>query len=127
MLLYSFLGEKLLSSNLVAKTALDKKGVKLGKIIREDSVLTDNSGVREYYAVIRYQTFPREFNYSLPLETYEILSIDDKTVAFDITKKEFQSLIKQLKLARKIRAKSAKFGEADKNDQAAAVAYRMKF
>ena len=117
----------ILSSNLVAKTALDKNGVKLGKIIREDSVLTDNLGIKEYFAVIRYQIFPREVNYSLPLDSYEILSIDDKTVTFNITQKQFQSLIKQLKLSRKIRAKSAKFGEADKNDQAAALSYRMKF
>jgi hypothetical protein len=76
------------------------------------------------FAIIKFSRFfNRNTLFPLPLISARQFKVKDETVHLDITKKQFLRLYKNYHEERKLKAKTAKFGEVSTQDAAIAKSW----
>ncbi len=86
-------------SNFISKTALDKNGEKLGKIIRIEDLTGKTIKKLKPYAIVRVKRFlQREIR--VPIDLEKVLKEQEGQVLFDICKEDFDEEIKRMKILR---------------------------
>lgn len=86
-------------SNFISKTALDKNGEKLGKIIRIEDLTGKTIKKLKPYAIVRVKRFlQREIR--VPIDLEKVLKEQEGQVLFDISKEDFDEELKRMKILR---------------------------
>ena len=89
-------------SNFISKTALDKSGVKLGKIIRIEDLTGKTIKKYKPYAIVQVKPFLRK-EIHVPIDLEKVLKEQESQVFFDISEEDFDAEIKRVKILRKER------------------------
>jgi len=86
-------------SNFISKTASDKNGEKLGKIIRIDDLTGKTIKKYKPYAIVQVKQFLRKEIHA-PIDLEKVIEEQEGQVLFDIPKEDFDAEIKKLKILR---------------------------
>jgi hypothetical protein len=89
-------------SNFLSKTAVDKHGVKLGKIIRIEALTGKTIKKYKPYAIIQVRRFLQK-EIHVPIDLEKIIKEQEGQVMFDISKEDFAAEIKRMEVLRKER------------------------
>ena len=86
-------------SNFISKTASDKNGVKLGKIIRIEDLIGETIKKYKPYTIVQVNRFLRREIHA-PIDLEKVLEEQEDQVLFDISKEDFDAEIKRMKILR---------------------------
>ena len=86
-------------SNFISKTASDKNGEKLGKIIRIDNLTGKTIKKSKPYAIVQVKQFLRREIHA-PIDLEKVIKEREGQVLFDISKEDFEEEIKRMKILR---------------------------
>ena len=89
-------------SNFISKTASDKNGEKLGKIIRIEDLTGKTIKKLKPYAIIQVKRLLQRVIH-VPIDLEKVLKEQEGQVLFDISKEDFDEEIKRMKILRKER------------------------
>jgi len=89
-------------SNFISKTASDKIGEKLGKIIRIEDLTGKTIKKYKPYAIVQVKQFLRR-EIQVPIDLEKVIEEQEGQVLFDISKEDFDAEIKRVKILRKER------------------------
>ena len=89
-------------SNIISKTASDRNGVKLGKIIRIENLIGKTIKKPKPYAIVQVKRFLRREIHA-PIDLEKVFEEQEDQVLFDISKEDFDAEIKRVKILRKER------------------------
>ncbi|NHJ03315.1 MAG: hypothetical protein EAX90_00670 [Candidatus Heimdallarchaeota archaeon] len=107
---------------IINKIAYDINGKKLGRIVKIEKVMQKE--LREGKTQIYIQkNFILRTTLQILLDAKEILNVDKNNVTINITKDEFDSIVKQAIAYRKHMIDSAKLSEASATDKASAMSF----
>lgn len=86
-------------SHFISKIALDKSGVKLGKIIRIEDLTGKTIKKYKPYAIVQVKRFlQREIH--VPIDLEKVIEEQEDQVLFDISKEDFNAEIQRMKILR---------------------------
>ena len=86
-------------SNFISKIASDKNGEKLGKIIRIDDLTGKTIKKYKPYAIVQVKQFLRR-EIHVPIDLEKVIEEQEGQVLFDISKEDFETEIKRMKILR---------------------------
>ena len=81
-------------SNFISEIALDKSGVKLGKIIRIEDLTGKTIKKYKPYAIVQVKQFLRR-EIQVPIDLEKVIEEQEGQVLFDISKEDFETEIKR--------------------------------
>ncbi|MBK5114956.1 MAG: hypothetical protein KGD59_11435 [Candidatus Heimdallarchaeota archaeon] len=99
-------------SNFLSKTASDKHGVKLGKIIRIEDLIGETIKKYKPYAIIQVRRFLQK-EIHVPIDLEKVIKEQEGQVMFDISKEEFDAEIKRMEVLRNERETYDDFVKTD--------------
>ncbi|HUU76770.1 MAG TPA: hypothetical protein VMX55_00395 [candidate division Zixibacteria bacterium] len=107
---------------IINKIACDINGKKLGRIIKIEKIMQRElkEGITQIYI---QKKFMLRTTLQVHLDAKEILNVDKNNVIINITKVEFDSIVKQAIAYRKHMIDSAKLSEASATDKASAMSF----
>lgn len=107
---------------IINKIACDINRKKLGRIVKIEKVMQKElkEGITQIYI---QKKFILRTTLQVHLDAKEILNVDKNNVTINITKDEFDSIVKQAIAYRKHMVDSAKFSDASATDKASAMAF----
>ena len=89
-------------SNIISKTASDRNGVKLGKIIRIENLIGKTIKKPKPYAIVQVNRFLRR-KISFPIDLEKMIEKQEGQVLFDFSKEDFDAEIERMEVLRKER------------------------
>jgi len=90
-------------STSISKIALDKNGIRLGKIIRIDDLMGKTIKKYKPYAMISVKKRFSRKGLVIPIDLEKVIEELNEQVLFDISKEEFDAELKRLKIIRRER------------------------
>lgn len=115
-------------SELENKIVVDKKGRKVGKIVRIDVHSSMDKEEAVFFAIIHIaHTFRRNHYFPMPLDSHVLTQVEENILSLDMTRKEFDKIVKRYDVDRKIKARTAKLKEASAQDKAIALSAWARF
>ena len=109
-------------SELENKLVVDINSKKIGKIIRVDVHSSMDKEEAIFLAIIQIHHFFRSDHYfPMSVNSPILTRVQQDTLRLDMTKKEFDKIVKQYDTERKLKAKNADLAKASDHDKALAL------